>query len=64
MTTEEKVAALKAYREDQYQQLCDAVYKRRGWNDERHPDAWRSCTSWGSTSRMWSRWWRRIVEIA
>ena len=32
MTTAEKVAALKAYRQDQYRQLCDAVYKRRGWN--------------------------------
>jgi aldehyde:ferredoxin oxidoreductase len=26
------MAALRAYREDQYQKLCDAVYKRRGWN--------------------------------
>ena len=31
MTTEEKVAALRAYREDQYEKLIDAVYKRRGW---------------------------------
>jgi len=31
MTTQEKVAALRAYREDQYEQLIDAVYKRRGW---------------------------------
>jgi aldehyde:ferredoxin oxidoreductase len=31
MTTTEKVAALRAYREDQYEQLTDAVYKRRGW---------------------------------
>jgi aldehyde:ferredoxin oxidoreductase len=32
MTTAEKVAVLKAYRQDQYEKLCDAVYKRRGWN--------------------------------
>ena len=30
-STAEKVAALRAYREDQYEQLIDAVYKRRGW---------------------------------
>ncbi|MDF2891129.1 MAG: aldehyde:ferredoxin oxidoreductase [Clostridia bacterium] len=30
-STEEKMAALRAYREDQYQKLTDAVYKRRGW---------------------------------
>jgi aldehyde:ferredoxin oxidoreductase len=32
MIAAEKVAALKAYRQDQYEKLCDAVYKRRGWN--------------------------------
>jgi aldehyde:ferredoxin oxidoreductase len=31
-TTEEKMAALRTYRESQYEQLIDAVYKRRGWN--------------------------------
>lgn len=30
-STEEKVKALRAYREDQYEKLVDAVYKRRGW---------------------------------
>ncbi|MGA9349948.1 MAG: aldehyde ferredoxin oxidoreductase C-terminal domain-containing protein [Anaerolineae bacterium] len=30
-TTEEKIAALRAYRQDQYEKLIDAVYKRRGW---------------------------------
>jgi len=30
-TTEEKMAALRAYREEQYEKLMDAVYKRRGW---------------------------------
>lgn len=30
-TTEEKMAALRAYREDQYEKLLDAVYARRGW---------------------------------
>ena len=37
MTTAEKVAALRAYREDQYEQLIDAVYKRRGWNENGIP---------------------------
>jgi len=31
MSVEEKVAALREYREDQYEKLIDAVYKRRGW---------------------------------
>lgn len=30
-TTEEKMAALRAYRQDQYEKLTDAVYSRRGW---------------------------------
>jgi aldehyde:ferredoxin oxidoreductase len=30
-TTQEKMAALRAYREEQYEKLIDAVYKRRGW---------------------------------
>jgi len=30
-TVEEKVKVLRQYREDQYEQLVDAVYKRRGW---------------------------------
>jgi aldehyde:ferredoxin oxidoreductase len=32
MSTKEKVSALRKYREDQYEQLVDAVYKRRGWD--------------------------------
>jgi len=31
-STEEKMKALRKYREDQYESLRDAVYKRRGWN--------------------------------
>jgi aldehyde:ferredoxin oxidoreductase len=31
MTSEEKVAALRAHRETQYEKLIDAVYQRRGW---------------------------------
>jgi len=31
MNTVEKVAAMRAYREDRFEQLIDAVYKRRGW---------------------------------
>jgi aldehyde:ferredoxin oxidoreductase len=30
-TTEEKMAATRAYRENRYEQLLDAVYNRRGW---------------------------------
>ena len=36
-TTEEKVAALRAHRESQYEQLIDAVYKRRGWTPQGVP---------------------------
>jgi aldehyde:ferredoxin oxidoreductase len=32
MTLQEKMAATRAYREDRYEQLLDAVYARRGWN--------------------------------
>jgi aldehyde:ferredoxin oxidoreductase len=32
MTTEEKMKALRDYREAQYQSLMDAVYERRGWD--------------------------------
>jgi aldehyde:ferredoxin oxidoreductase len=31
MTTEEKIAALRSHREQRYEALIDAVYKRRGW---------------------------------
>ncbi len=31
MSTDEKIAALRKYRENRYEQLLDAVYKRRGW---------------------------------
>jgi aldehyde:ferredoxin oxidoreductase len=36
-SSEEKVAILREYREDQYDKLCDAVYKRRGWNQDGIP---------------------------
>ncbi len=36
-STTEKLAALREYRESQYQQLKDAVYKRRGWNADGVP---------------------------
>lgn len=32
-TTEEKLFALREYRENQYELLIDAVYKRRGWTE-------------------------------
>lgn len=35
--TEEKIKVLRAYREDQYEQLIDAVYKRRGWTQNGIP---------------------------
>ena len=37
MTTEEKVAALRKHRYEQYEQLMDAVYKRRGWDEHGIP---------------------------
>jgi aldehyde:ferredoxin oxidoreductase len=37
MSTEEKRLALRRYREDQYDKLIDAVYKRRGWNEDGIP---------------------------
>jgi aldehyde:ferredoxin oxidoreductase len=36
-TTEEKMKILRRYREDQYESLLDAVYKRRGWNNNGVP---------------------------
>ncbi len=32
-STEEKIAILREYKEGQYEQLLDAVYKRRGWTN-------------------------------
>ncbi len=37
MSTEEKRNRLRKYREDQYEQLLDAVYKRRGWSNNGIP---------------------------
>ena len=37
MSTEEKRLALRRFREEQYEKLLDAVYKRRGWNKEGIP---------------------------
>jgi aldehyde:ferredoxin oxidoreductase len=37
LSTEEKMASLRAYREDRYEQLMDAVYERRGWNADGIP---------------------------
>jgi aldehyde:ferredoxin oxidoreductase len=36
-TTEEKMKVLRKYRENQYESLQDAVYKRRGWNNNGVP---------------------------
>ncbi len=36
-STEEKMKVLRKYREDQYESLRDAVYKRRGWNNNGVP---------------------------
>jgi len=36
-TTVEKMAILRKHREDQYEKLLDAVYKRRGWNSNGVP---------------------------
>jgi aldehyde:ferredoxin oxidoreductase len=37
MSTEEKMKILRKYREDQYENLLNAVYKRRGWNSNGVP---------------------------
>jgi len=37
MTTEEKVAALRKYREAQYEEMMEAAYKRRGWTNDGIP---------------------------
>ncbi len=37
MTTADKVSALRAHRESQYEQLIDAVYRRRGWTNQGIP---------------------------
>jgi len=37
MTTEDKMKALREYRETQYQLLMDAVYERRGWDQNSIP---------------------------
>ncbi len=36
-STEEKMKILRNYREDQFEKLRDAVYKRRGWNSDGVP---------------------------
>lgn len=36
-SSREKLKLLRAYREDQYQKLCDAVYERRGWTKDGVP---------------------------
>jgi aldehyde:ferredoxin oxidoreductase len=36
-TVQQKIKALRKYREKQYQLLCDAVYKRRGWDNNGVP---------------------------
>src|SRR6056297_3655372 len=36
-TVEEKISALRTYRESQYQSLCDVVYKRKGWDENGVP---------------------------
>jgi len=37
MSTAQKVKALREYREAQYETLCDAAYKRRGWTRDGVP---------------------------
>jgi len=37
MSTDQKVAATREYREDRYEKLLDAVYKRRGWTPDGVP---------------------------
>ena len=36
-SVEERMAVMRKYREDRYEQLLDAVYKRRGWTSNGVP---------------------------
>jgi aldehyde:ferredoxin oxidoreductase len=36
-TVEEKIGVMRKYREDQYEKLTDAVYKRKGWTNNGVP---------------------------
>ena len=38
LPVEEKMRIIRKYREDQYEKLLDAVYKRRGWNSNGIPE--------------------------
>ncbi|MCK5053861.1 MAG: aldehyde:ferredoxin oxidoreductase, partial [Anaerolineales bacterium] len=37
IATKEKIAHIRKYREEQYEELVDTVYKRRGWNERGIP---------------------------
>ncbi len=37
-TVEEKLRALRSYRESQYKSLCDVVYQRKGWDENGVPN--------------------------
>jgi len=37
MSTAEKVKVMRAFREEQYDKLCDAAYQRRGWTNDGVP---------------------------
>jgi aldehyde:ferredoxin oxidoreductase len=39
MSTEDKIAALRNHREEEYEKLLDAVYKKRGWTKDGVPKA-------------------------
>ena len=54
METAEKVGILRALRENRYEELKDAVYKRRGWTRRASPPL-RQCGGWVSTSRRSSK---------
>ena len=38
LPVEDKMKIIRKYREDQYEKLLDAVYKRRGWNNNGVPE--------------------------
>jgi aldehyde:ferredoxin oxidoreductase len=43
LSIKEKMAHLRRYREDQYEQLMDAVYRRRGWDANSIPTLEKLC---------------------
>lgn len=55
MEAEEKFQAMKKFRRDQYNQLCDSVYARRGWTENALPKL--------ETIKQWGIDFPDVVEV-